>query len=371
MNLFEVKFVIDGIEQDSNLKELIEACNGPLDTPVRYICDSCEMDNEVIIDENLDPDLSPLTYSNEKCNEYFDALISGEYEGESGISYSSEARQSIARALTNAIWEAPKGSMLDSIALEFEWIWDLDSVGSFAALYKSVAAAADYAFEAGVKISSCKITRGHAMKLRTSCSYISGSEEETTHIGIDPKGYFSKCKDDPSFHEKIKDSTIIYIPFDPSDAELGGSALAALLKSKGEKTPLVADPDYLIDCYEIVKEMIDDGIVLGGRAIGKGGLYVSLAKLAKSCGIGMSIDVEALQNASENEDIVSILFNEVPGVIIAISDEDYGYIDSQMVLQDVAYFPVGLANESCDIKIRHKTKYNVADLLLCLMNRDI
>ena len=42
-----------------------------------------------------------------------------------------------------------------------------------------------------------------------------------------------------------------------------------------------------------------------------------------------------------------------------------------MILQDIAYYPVGFATEGGALKIRHKLDYNVADLLLPLINRNI
>ena len=36
-----------------------------------------------------------------------------------------------------------------------------------------------------------------------------------------------------------------------------------------------------------------------------------------------------------------VLFSEVPGVMIQIADIDYDYIDAELILQDVVYFPIG------------------------------
>ena len=36
-----------------------------------------------------------------------------------------------------------------------------------------------------------------------------------------------------------------------------------------------------------------------------------------------------------------ILFSEVPGVIFQINDSDYDYLDAELLLQDVMYFPLG------------------------------
>ena len=373
MNLFEAKFIIDGIEQESTLRELIEACNGPYGRKAEYCCrQEC---SETIIDENLDPDLSPLKYDHDRNEEYLDMLITSGITGKPGINYSAEARQCIAKALTSALWGTPSPYMLDSMSLALEWNWDTEKVGGYASLYRSVAAAADYAFEIGVKIASCRITCGdNTTRLSASCLYCKDEEEENPElcpVKTESDGgarYISGRRD---FHEKIQEATVLYIPFDTPDTSLGGSALAAILGQSGESTPMMLDPDYFIDSYEVVKELKDDGIILAGREIGRGGLLCGLAKLAKTCRTGMEVDILPLQNSLACNDATAILFNETPGVLVAISDEDYGYIDTQMILQDIAYYPVGFATTGETLKIRHRLDYNVADLLLPLINRNL
>ena len=36
-----------------------------------------------------------------------------------------------------------------------------------------------------------------------------------------------------------------------------------------------------------------------------------------------------------------VLFAEVPGVVIQIADIDYDYVDAELILQDIVYFPIG------------------------------
>lgn len=374
MNLFDTKFVIDGVEQESSLRELVEACNGPYGSPAAYSCDIPVPENGTIIDENTDPDLFPLEYGDNDSEKYINLLLNSDIHGITGLNPGAEARQSIANALAKALWYVPAPYMLDSMSVNLEWTWDTEAIGGYASLYRSVAAAADYAFEIGIRIASCRITgKPRSSSLAASCMYVPESDDPVPPVpvvsdnGKDGTRYMA---DSLRLKEQIGESTILYIPFDTSDAELGGSALAALLGGKGESTPMMLDPDYFIDSFEVVKELKDDGIILAGREIGRGGLLCALAGLAKSCGIGLEVDILPLQNAFRSEDATKILFNEIPGVLLAISDEDYGYIDTQMVLQDVAYYPVGFATGGNALKIRHKLNYNVADLLLPLMNRN-
>ena len=56
---------------------------------------------------------------------------------------------------------------------------------------------------------------------------------------------------------------------------------------------------------------------------------------------GFSADISGLMKSYAENNIVRILFSEVPGVIIEIDDSDYDYIDAEFLLQDVAYYPLG------------------------------
>lgn len=38
---------------------------------------------------------------------------------------------------------------------------------------------------------------------------------------------------------------------------------------------------------------------------------------------------------------VQILFSEIPGVVAEIADDDFDYLDAELLLQDVAYYPLG------------------------------
>ena len=53
------------------------------------------------------------------------------------------------------------------------------------------------------------------------------------------------------------------------------------------------------------------------------------------------MDLSGILASYQEEDRTKVLFGEVPGVLIQISDENYDYVDSQFLLQDIAYYPLG------------------------------
>lgn len=135
-------------------------------------------------------------------------------------------------------------------------------------------------------------------------------------------------------------SWVIYIPFDPSSFVLGGSLYSRASGREGEPAPQVADPDYLLDCYEVVREFVEDGIALSGRVVWKGGLAAALRALSHG-DVGVNADLSDLSSASGECDPDRLLFSEVPGVLLQIRDSDFDYIDAELLLQDVAFYPLG------------------------------
>ena len=111
--------------------------------------------------------------------------------------------------------------------------------------------------------------------------------------------------------------------------------------------------------------MVEDGFVIAGVTVADGGLITAAKGMcAKS---GMSIDVKGIMSSYQQERH-RVLFGEVPGVLIQVSDENYDYVDSQLLLQDIAYYPVGHPTaESSGLTISETGKNGVADILASLL----
>ena len=66
--------------------------------------------------------------------------------------------------------------------------------------------------------------------------------------------------------------------------------------------------------------------------------------------------------------MVRILFSEVPGVLIQIKDADYDYVDAQLLLQDIAYFPIGHpGNNGGKFSVTYGRKPGVSAILASLI----
>ncbi len=156
------------------------------------------------------------------------------------------------------------------------------------------------------------------------------------------------------------------MPFDPCDFRLGGSLLSEAEDARSALAPDIADADYFIDCYEVIRELVEDGVVKAGATVCDGGLLTALKGMTGP-GAGADISVSDITKAY-GEMPVRVLFSEVPGVILQIADIDYDYLDAELLLQDVAYFPLGHPTASGGaIRVAYEEKSGISSILESLL----
>ena len=143
--------------------------------------------------------------------------------------------------------------------------------------------------------------------------------------------------------------------------------MAQELGLSGDVAPQLSDPDYLIDCYEVVRELVEDGIVLAGATVGDGGLLPALHRMTGPR-TGAEIDLSDLRRALGTADPVRLLFAEVPGVLIQVRDIDFDYIDAELLLQDVVFYPLGhpVPGER-SVRVRSSAKTGIEHILEALV----
>ena len=224
-----------------------------------------------------------------------------------------------------------------------KWKWNTRELGNLAAFYDSAAAAADYIDSLGLGLSRYSFAEADACSVTFKAGISRGGgepavDEEQMEEGSGPR--MGRLRAIPGEIVPDKDSWLIYIPFDTSSFRLGGSLLAQTIGTSGNACPELLDADYLIDCYEVVRELVEDGILLSGSTVSDGGMLTALRRMCTP-EAGADISIRDIMNAYNESGMVRILFAEVPGVIIQIRDSDYDYVDAELLLQDVAYYPLG------------------------------
>ena len=355
------QYIISGTRMDVSPAAMLSAAQGK-NTP-----DNTGQEAEPIIDETVDPSPSDIVTDPAMTKDYLEmvkARLSGGHSTEISPEYSEAlTRAKLVKALIDAIWM--KGNFrIDDLCIDAAWKWNPDKIGNMAAFYASVSALCDYLDCLGVSLGEYSFSGKSDRCLLTLkaglCTDPSIEDDEEQNDDLDipknyPEGYsdplikdipfrtanprLGKSRKCPSTLQGDPSNWIIYIPFDTCPPRMGGSVLAEVLGVKGGMAPEILDPDYMIDCYEVVRELIEDGIVLSGVTVSEGGLMTALDAISK--GKGADIDIsEVLRSYGEN-DMSRILFSEIPGVLLEIKDYDYEYVDAELLLQDVAYYFIG------------------------------
>ena len=221
---------------------------------------------------------------------------------------------SVAESLTNIVW-APLADGMKSLSLSANWMWPCRSQkGEDARLYTAVKALSDFCIAIGVNVPTGKDS------LSLSQQYPNGEKIISPGTVIVTSG--GEVSDIRKVVSPVlvndKNSSLYHIDFSFDSLRLGGSAFAQSLNKVGDDVPTVKNPDYFVECFNAIQELVNRGSIMAGHDISAGGLITTLLEMcfANTKG-GMHINLHDL----ESTDIIKTLFAENPGVVIQVSDD--------------------------------------------------
>ena len=298
-----------------------------------------------IIDESFDPAFGTIDIDPSATDRYLSAVkAAGRLTPVAFAPQCTRAR--IATSIIDTAWRSGH-FRLDDLPLTAKWCFNQARVGDMAAFYASVEAAANYLDTLRLPLR------------RYVC------EEGPFDIRFSTPFSGAPLLVDDAIHPDFQ-SWLAYVPFDTSDYRLGGSQLALSLDLAGGVAPSVDDADYLMDCFEVVRELSEDGVLLSAGTVSSGGLLTALDRMCPA-GMGADIDISGIMRSCGETNPVRILFSEVPGAIIQIRDADFDYVDAEFLLQDVAWFPLGHPAAGSGLKIQTTSPPGIQGILESLM----
>ena len=358
-------YIIDGLKCDMTPAELLDECmhesDGLLELP----------DFDDIIDELTEAPLSVFEPDSSQHEKYLEqTLAATNSERQFMMLYPEHfTRMQIAKTLLGRLWSEGHFRLGD-LRLWAQWEWNTRHLGNMAAFYASAATASEYIYALGTSLEDYVFIEGDESSTAKFFAWLPEHEEEENIFKTSPyestHPWISESRKCPATLVNDPDSRIIYIPFDTCRFKLGGSLLAQENNDNGGKAPDINDPDYFIDCYEVVRELIEDGVILSGVTVGDGGLAAAANTLCQ--GKGLDLDIGGIMASYQENDAMKVLFGEVPGVLLQVSAIDYEYLDSQLILQDVAYYPVGKPSDThSGVVVSQSSKADVSDILAALL----
>ena len=356
-------YVIDGVRQSVTPAQILGGVS------VYPIEPATGEELPPMVDETPDVDLSPATLDPRKVEKYLSAILKTERILPMAFS-GPYTRGRIAQALISCIWKMGHFRIGD-LAVDINWQWNNLQVGNTAGFYRSVEAAGELLDSLNIHLRSfsCSETDGPCSIKVAADLCPRADEEDLVSQPYTTQNPVLGVAGLPNAFQPDEASWIIYIPFDSSPYRLGGSLLAQTQGVNPPTAPQVDDADYFIDCFEVVRELVEDGIVLAGTGIGDGGILPALKRMTSS-GTGAILDLSDVRRAHPETDMPSLLFAEVPGVIIQIRDIDFDYIDAELLLQDVAFYPLGhpAANGGA-VRVKASAKTGIQNILESLVQR--
>lgn len=237
---------------------------------------------------------------------------------------------SIAEALTNIVW-APLRYNIKSVSLSANWMWPCKNPGEDARLYDAVKAASDFAIGLGINIPTGKDSLSMTQKYSNEVVYSPGT------VIITAAGEVSDIRKivEPVI---INDpyTSLLYIDFSRDELRLGGSSLGQTMNKLGNDAPRVKDPAYFAEAFDTVQYLINKGKILSGHDISAGGMITTLLEMCFSnTSGGVTVNLTAL----DETDTVKILFNQNPGIIIQVKDENE--VAEILLEHGISYYSIG------------------------------
>ena len=359
-------YIIDGVRCDATPAELLEEC---MEFPDQAVSGSFSD----ILDESTDPPVTSFSYDTMLNRHYAEQTTAASItERPFRMLYPQHfTRVQIAKTLLSRLWSEGHFRLGD-LRMWAQWEWNTRPLGNMAAFYASAETASDYLYGLGVRLTDYTFMESDSESNVKFFAWLPEYEEEKPSEMELTEPYESRH---PWIGEErrcsrtvveITGSRIIYIPFDTCQFKLGGSLLAQIQGHNGGPAPMIQDPDYFIDCYEVIRELVEDGIIIAGVTVADGGIATAASKMCGNAGI--EFDLSGLMASYQPTDSTKILFSEIPGVLVQVTEENYDYFDSQLLLQDVAYYPVGrFDSERKGVRFAEGADREVAGILASLL----
>ncbi|TFH35353.1 MAG: phosphoribosylformylglycinamidine synthase, partial [Bacteroidia bacterium] len=260
----------------------------------------------------------------------------------------------IAEALTNIIW-APMADGIRSISLSANWMWPCRNPGEDSRLYDAVQAASDFALALGINIPTGKDSLSMTQKYNGDTVYSPGT------VIISASGEISDIRKivEPVV---VNDSgtTIFYIDMSSDTRRLGGSSFAQIVNRVGDEVPAVNDPDYFLNVFNTIQELISAGKIMAGHDISAGGLITTLLEMcfANREG-GMSLNL----SATGEDDLIKLLFSQNPGIVIQVEEEEE--IAEILLEKGISFYSIGNPVAKRSLFITHggnETEFRIDEL---------
>ncbi len=274
-------------------------------------------------------------------------VVALDYKGKAGIATSighapqaalidpaAGSRLAIAEALTNIAGARLKDG-LKSVSLSANWMWPCGNKGEDAALYAAVKGCSDFACALGINIPTGKDS------LSMTQRYGDKSVAAPGTVIISAAGEVSDIRRTVSPVARLKTADFLYIPMNPGELRLGGSAFEQALGAVGSHAPELDNPEYFARAFEAVQQLVRRRLVLAMHDVSAGGTAVCLLEMQFANTRGsVSINLDPLGE----KDPAKALFAENPAIIVQVSPTRMADVSEVLERAGVTFYHIGTGN---------------------------
>jgi phosphoribosylformylglycinamidine synthase len=251
-----------------------------------------------------------------------EAMAMGERTPVALLDAAASARMAVAEALMNIA--AASIDNMSRIKLSANWMCAASHPGEGAALYDAVKAVGlELCPELGIGIPVGKDSMSMSMSWRSNNADMKVTSPLSLIITAFAPVNDVRTTWTPELRTDLVGEHTVLVLFDlaPKKRRLGGSALAQVFKEIGSEAPDVEDPRLLKSFFAACQKARTQhpGIVLAYHDRSDGGLFTTVAEMcfAGRVGVRMSLD-----DATDYQDAISLLFNEELGAVMQVRKRD-------------------------------------------------
>ena len=117
----------------------------------------------------------------------------------------------------------------------------------------------------------------------------------------------------------VAGSSLLLVDLAQGRRRLAGSILAQCWNLVGGDVPDFDDPARLVAFYGVFQRLLRERKLLAAHDRSDGGLAAAVAEMAMAGGCGVSL---RLPSAGTQQDVLAVLFNEEPGMVVQVADAD-------------------------------------------------
>lgn len=220
------------------------------------------------------------------------------------------ARMAVAEALTNLVFA--RVTALKDVKCSGNWMWAAKLPGEGAHLWDACKAMCEVMGQLGVAIDGGKDSLSMAARV---------GEETVKAPGALVISAYAVCPDitatvTPDLEDPDGKGLLLWVPLNPGQHRLGGSALAQCYNQLGDCSPDLDQPQLFAACFNTTQTLINDHLVTAGHDISDGGLISCILEMAFAGNRGVDVEL-----SSQGAGVMELLFNEESGLVLEVSQK--------------------------------------------------